>query len=72
MKPFQSELRINEKELEHSKSLVPTLTDEEIPENPLQISIVWLVIKSEGAAVVEVRCKFRWICLTKSLQEKHP
>ncbi len=38
--------------------LVCTLTNEEIAENSLQISIVWLVIKSEGAAIVEVRCKF--------------
>jgi hypothetical protein len=38
--------------------LVCTLTNEEITENSLQISIVWLVIKSEGAAIVEVRCKF--------------
>jgi len=51
--------------------LVPTLKDEEILENPLQMNIVWLVIKS-GRAVVELQCKLWGICIPKSLHENHP
>lgn len=52
--------------------LVPTLKDEGILENPLQMNIVWFVIKSGRAAVVELQCKLWRICIAKSLHENHP
>jgi hypothetical protein len=38
-----------------------TLSDEKVTENPLQICIIWFIIKTQGSAIVEVGCEFRGI-----------
>jgi len=38
-----------------------TFTNKQVAEKPFQVGIVWLVVKSQRTAIMEIRCKFRWI-----------
>lgn len=69
---LQKSLTVHKRALQQQSAglLGHTVPGEEVPEELAQVGVIWLVIKAQAAAVLEVGCELHWEAFAEHLNRR--